>query len=72
MERWAELIRLLGIGWYIVLSLVGGVALGVWVDSVANTNVLFTLIGLFLGLIAATFGAYRMVAPIVRNRKTKG
>lgn len=72
MERWAELVRLLGIGWYIVVSLVAGVALGVWADRLANTNVLFTLIGLFMGLVVATFGAYRMLMSIMRNGKKKG
>ncbi len=72
MERWAELVRLLGIGWYIVISLVAGVALGVWADRLANTNVLFTLIGLFMGLVVATFGAYRMLMSIMRNGKKKG
>ncbi len=72
MERWAELVRLLGIGWYIVISLVAGVALGVWADRLANTNVLFTLIGLFMGLVVATVGAYRMLTSIMRNGKKKG
>lgn len=72
MERWAELVRLLGIGWYIVIALVAGVALGVWADRLVNTNVLFTLIGLFMGLVVATFGAYRMLMSIMRNGKKKG
>lgn len=53
--------RLIGIGWYIAISLVLGIAGGVWLDTQASIEPLFTLLGLFLGLTAGLGGAYRML-----------
>ena len=57
--------RLLGVGWYVAICIVGGVWGGVWLDEKLDTSPLFLLIGLVLGLVIAGAGVYRMLAALV-------
>ncbi len=57
--------RLLGVGWYVAICIVGGVWGGVWLDEKLGASPLFLLIGLMLGLVIAGAGVYRMLAPLV-------
>ena len=52
--------------------MVGGVYLGVWLDKKVDISPLFTLLGLGLGLFLAFYGTYRMLIPVIGNRKDKG
>lgn len=58
-------LRLSGLGFYIAICIVGGIALGVWLDNVFNTRVIFMLIGLLVGCTSAFYGTYRMVTPLL-------
>jgi F0F1-type ATP synthase assembly protein I len=53
--------RLIGIGWYFAICIVGGMLGGLGIDYLAGTTPLFTLIGLFAGLFIAFYGGYRMI-----------
>jgi ATP synthase protein I len=57
--------RLLGVGWYVAICIVGGVWGGVWLDEKLGTSPLFLLIGLMLGLVIAGAGVYRLLAALV-------
>ena len=59
--------RLLGLGWYVALCIVLGVASGLWVDGKLDVRPLFTLLGMGLGLVVAIYGAYKLVQPLLRN-----
>ena len=60
--RWSSpAFRVLGIGWYFVVCIVGGLLAGLFLDGLADTRPLFTLIGLLLGLAFALIGGYRML-----------
>ena len=61
MDRLPPTVRLLGIGWYFAVCIVGGVVGGVLLDRAIDTVPLFTLLGLALGLAAAFIGGYRML-----------
>lgn len=65
MVWWVLALRLSGLGFYIAICIVGGIALGVWLDRVFDTRVIFLLVGLLLGCVAAFYGTYRMVAPLL-------
>ncbi len=71
-KRWAEVLRLVGIGWYIaaciLLGTLGGRWLGQKLDG-ESYKTLFTFLGLFLGLIVAFLGVYRMLQLIMRDNK---
>ena len=58
-------IRLIGIGWYFAVCIVAGVVGGVLLDRAADTTPWLTLLGLFLGLIAAFWGGYRMLQDVL-------
>ena len=65
MIWWVLALRLSGLGFYIAACIVGGIVLGVWLDKTFGTRVLFLLIGLLLGSVAAFYGTYRLVVPLL-------
>ena len=72
MNRWAEAGRLIGVGWYISACIILGLLGGRWLDGKLDTNIIFTLVGVFLGLAVAVIGTYRMVAPLLKGQQEKG
>lgn len=62
-------LRLLGLGWYVVTSVVVGTVVGVWLDRRTGLAPIFALLGLGLGLVAAGWGLYRMIAPLLDGAK---
>jgi hypothetical protein len=58
-------LRLLGIGWFVALCLLGGVFGGLWLDDRLETRPLMTMIGLGGGLAVAGIGTYRMLMAVV-------
>ena len=58
-------LRLLGIGWFVALCLLGGTLGGLWLDGRLETSPLMTMIGLGGGLAAAGIGTYRMLMAVV-------
>ena len=63
-------LRLLGIGWFVALSLLGGVVGGLWLDDKLDTAPLLTMAGLGLGLAAAGVGTYRMLMAVLRPQNS--
>ncbi len=70
-KRWRIALSLLGIGWYIGLSIIAGVLGGLWVDNMFNTKPLFVIVGLLLGILVAFYGVYLMIKPLVSSRQDK-
>jgi hypothetical protein len=68
MEKWVYAFRFVGIGWYIALCIGGGIFGGLWLDSHFGTSIIFTLAGVFLGLVMAALGTYRMIEPLIREQ----
>ena len=58
-------LRLLGIGWYVAICIVGGVLGGVWLDRQLDVGPLFTLVGLGAGVAVAVIGMYRMLIAVL-------
>ncbi|MBI2863033.1 MAG: AtpZ/AtpI family protein [Chloroflexi bacterium] len=71
MDRWVGPLRLIGIGWYIVICIAGGLLAGLWLDGVLNVTPLFMILGLFIGLAACFYGVYRMVVQTVQETERK-
>ena len=69
MAKWEAALRLAGVGFYIGGSIVLGVFVGLWLDDRFNTRPLLGMVGLFLGLVNAIYGVYRLLLPLVRNDK---
>ena len=60
--------RLLGIGWYVALCILGGGLGGLWLDGTLETGPVFTLLGLGAGLGLAFFGMYRMLMAVLSEK----
>jgi uncharacterized membrane protein len=71
MKRWEAALRFVGVGWYIGLCIVLGVLGGRWLDGQFDTGVILTIVGLILGVIAAIYGVYRMLVPLLGNKHNK-
>lgn len=56
--------RLLGVGWFVAICIVGGIWGGVWLDERMGSSPLFLLIGLLLGIVVAGWGMYRMLLAV--------
>ena len=74
MDRRLLALRLIGLGWYVSSCIVVGVVGGVALDKLVNLAPLFTLLGVLLGTVAAFYGLYKMVLPLLAsdqsNKKT--
>jgi F0F1-type ATP synthase assembly protein I len=72
MQGWRTALSVLGVGWYIVISIVLGLLGGLWVDGKFDTKPLFTIVGLIIGIVAAVYGVYQMFLPFIKNKQGKG
>lgn len=69
MPWWVVALRLTGLGWYIAICIAGGLLLGLGGDKLLGTKFLFTLVGTALGSVAAFWGTYKMILPILYGAK---
>lgn len=62
MRGWMAALRLIGLGWFVVASILLGLLGGLWLDGLFHLGFpLFMLVGLLLGVGAAFVGAFRLV-----------
>ena len=71
MPGWILALRLAGLGWYVALCIVFGIAGGLWMDSKIDTSPIFMLSGTILGVVIAFYGMYKMVGPLLEIAKTQ-
>lgn len=69
MNRLPPVGRLIGIGWYFAICIVGGIVGGLFLDEIAGSRPLLTLLGLMLGLVVAFYGGYRMLMDVLTPPK---
>jgi ATP synthase protein I len=72
MGRWEAALRFIGVGWFIAISILLGVLGGLWLDAKLGTAPIMVILGLILGLVVAFYGVYRMLLPLMRDRRNKG
>jgi len=72
MFRWQAALRLIGVGWFIGISILLGVLAGLWLDSKFDTKPLLVIVGLVLGVVVAGYGVYRMLLPLLGNKHDDG
>ena len=58
-------IQLVGIGWDIGISIMGGLFLGLWLDRRLGSIPTFTIIGVIVGTVLAFYGIYKMLLPLL-------
>ncbi|MEK7281929.1 MAG: AtpZ/AtpI family protein [Chloroflexota bacterium] len=66
-KRWTGVLWGIGIGWYIGLSIILPTLGGRWLDRRLDTNILFSFIGLGVGIIIAFVGVYYLIGPSLRR-----
>ncbi len=69
MNRLPPAGRLIGIGWYFAICIVGGVVGGVFLDDIAGSSPWLTLLGLLFGFVVAFYGGYRMLMDVLTVRQ---
>ena len=72
MRRREAALRLVGIGWYIGVSIVLGVLGGLWLDNKFHTKPILVIVGLILGIIVAFYGVFIMLKPFIGNKRDGG
>ena len=60
--------RLMGLGWYVALSIILGAGGGQCLDRRLDTLPLFTLIGVILGTVLAFYGLIKMIRPLMGGK----
>ena len=58
---------LIGLGGLLVGAVVAGTLLGILVDNLAGTTPVFTMVGVFLGIVAAGVGFWLRVRAAMRS-----
>jgi len=71
MGRWVAALRLIGVGFFIGGSITLGLFVGRWFDDRQGTS-LFWIVGLILGIVVAFYGVYRMLLPIMGDKRERG
>ena len=62
--------QLVGMGWYVVVCIIGGAFLGRWIASLftfSNAGVIFILLGILLGLLSAAVGIFKLVSLLLNS-----
>jgi len=58
--------QLVGLGWYVAISIILGLLGGLWLDRKLETVPIFTLVGVALGIVLAFYGMYKMMLPLLK------
>ncbi len=62
-------LQFVGVGFYIGGCIVGGVLLGLWIDSLLNTRPLFAIAGLVVGIGIAFYGVSQIAIPLIKQNR---
>ncbi len=71
MGRLPSTARLIGIGWYFALCIILGIVGGLLLDRFLDVKPIFTLVGLFLGLLLAFVGGYLLILEELGLRRPR-
>ena len=71
-RRMGLALQLLGIGWYVGLSIGGGGLGGYWLGKQFGLNPLMTLLGIGVGVGVAVYGMYRMLMAVLGSASEQG
>jgi F0F1-type ATP synthase assembly protein I len=62
---------LTGLGWYVAACVIIGVVGGVFLDKLLGSVFIFTVLGIVAGSVAAFWGVYKMVLPVLYGAKSR-
>lgn len=61
-------LRLMGLGWLVVVAVLGGFFAGRWLDERTGLSPLFLIVGTILGLLVAVTGARRLIRDVLSTQ----
>ena len=67
MEKWGGALRLVGVGWLIAVSLITPIVAGIWLDRKLSSGFVFTIVGIFAGLLLASLSVYRLLKEFMQD-----
>ena len=72
MDKRLAALGMVGVGFFVAGSIILGVLGGRWLDGRLNSEPLFLIIGLLLGIVVAFYGVYTMLRPLMDDKQDKG
>ena len=63
---------MLGVGFFVAGSIILGVVGGRWLDNKFDSEPLWLIVGLLLGIVVAFYGVYAMLRPFIDDKRNKG
>lgn len=72
MDKRLAALGLLGVGFFVAISIILGVVGGRWLDDKLNSEPVFLIVGLLLGIVIAFYGVYIMLRPLMKDKQDKG
>ncbi len=57
------------LGFFIAVPIAGFLFLGVWGDRFFNTEPLFLLVGLLVGIVITVYEVYHLLIPLIKDKK---
>jgi len=72
MRNWPFLAEFFQLGWVVAFSLLIPLAAGLWLDKRFQTMPLFTLVGMLIGILAATLGTVRIAQRMMARLDQQG
>ena len=72
MDKRLAALGMVGVGFFVAGSIILGVVGGRWLDGRLNSEPLFLIIGLLLGIVVAFYGVYTMLRPFINDKQDKG
>ena len=72
MKRWVAALGLTGIGFYVAGSIILGILGGRWLDNKLDSEPVWIIVGLILGIVVAFYGVYTMLRPFIDNKQDRG
>ena len=71
MRRWVAALGVVGFGFFVAVSIILGVVGGRWLDSKLNSEPIWVIVGLILGIVVALYGVYNMLLPLIGSKRNK-
>ena len=68
MDKRLAALGLLGVGFFVACSIILGVVGGRWLDTKFDSEPLWLIVGLFLGIAVAFYGVYLMLRPFLGGK----
>jgi F0F1-type ATP synthase assembly protein I len=71
MKRWPAALGVTGVGFFVAGTIILGILGGRWLDSKINSEPVFIIVGLILGIVTAFLGMYNMLRPFIDNNNNR-